>query len=215
VGKYFHPVIATLFLLALSALANASNPEDLGHELGSFRNTMYWVAQESEYGSQPATDPVLDLEGNVLARVSSGFKKSLLLEGTGKLLDGRVLNYAGKKDGSSRFHFTVHPWGRGVGDCALVPFHTVAVDPARIPLGSTVEIAETRGMKFPDGTLHDGLWRAEDIGGAIVGDRIDLFIADKSHRKVLADAGITHLKALTVSLISPTPVDSCHDKTPR
>jgi 3D (Asp-Asp-Asp) domain-containing protein len=182
---------------------------------GKFRNTLYWVTQESEFAGLPLDAEILDMNDQLVARVASAFRKALKLEGTGKLLDGRVVNYAGLKDGISRFHVTSHPWGHGVGDCALIPFHTVAVDPRLIPLGSVVEILETRGMWLPDGTRHDGLWRAEDIGGAIQGDRIDLFIAEKGNSKWIAQAGITHLKALTVKIVSPPTPNSCHDRLPR
>ncbi|QSO49627.1 3D domain-containing protein [Alicyclobacillus mengziensis] len=44
---------------------------------------------------------------------------------------------------------------------------TIAVDPNVIPLGSIVEV------KFPDGTDH--MYKAEDVGGAIKGNRIDIY----------------------------------------
>lgn len=47
---------------------------------------------------------------------------------------------------------------------------TIAVDPRVIPYGSTVTIY------FPDGTVHT--YTAEDCGGAIKENRIDVFFAD-------------------------------------
>lgn len=44
---------------------------------------------------------------------------------------------------------------------------TIAVDPKVIPLGSIVEV------KFSNGTSH--LYKAEDVGGAIKGNRIDIY----------------------------------------
>lgn len=44
---------------------------------------------------------------------------------------------------------------------------TIAVDPRRIPLGSRVCIAELKGCRI-----------AEDVGGAIQGDRIDLYMEE-------------------------------------
>lgn len=55
------------------------------------------------------------------------------------------------------------------------PYVTVAVDPDVIPLGSTVIV------DYGDGELH--YCRAEDIGGAIQGDRIDLCVT--SHQEAL------------------------------
>jgi 3D (Asp-Asp-Asp) domain-containing protein/cell division protein FtsL len=48
--------------------------------------------------------------------------------------------------------------------------HTVAVDPNVIPLGSVVEI------RFRDGTTHT--YVAEDTGGAVRGQHIDIFNSD-------------------------------------
>lgn len=48
----------------------------------------------------------------------------------------------------------------------------VAVDPRVIPLGSAVEI------RLADGTIIEGT--AQDIGGAIKGNRIDVLMATKS-----------------------------------
>lgn len=179
----------------------------------NFRNTYYYSVQESDYAKYAVDNSIYDLDGNVLARVSTAFRKHLLIEGTGKLLDGRVINYAGFIDKETRFHVTHHPYGHGVGDCPLEPFHTVAVDPKKIPLGSVVLIKETVGMQLPDGRTHDGLWKAEDIGGAIKQDRVDLYVGDGDQGHVLEKAGIEHLAPLDIQIkIEPTS-PSCLDRT--
>jgi 3D (Asp-Asp-Asp) domain-containing protein len=73
-----------------------------------------------------------------------------------------------------------HTGARGVGardslGCRLLPMRTVAVDPKVFPRHSVLFIKETVGLKLPDGSLHDGYWFASDVGGAIKGQRIDLF----------------------------------------
>lgn len=45
---------------------------------------------------------------------------------------------------------------------------TIATDPNTIPLGSTIEV------KFANGTTH--VYRSEDVGGAIQGAHIDIFM---------------------------------------
>lgn len=51
--------------------------------------------------------------------------------------------------------------------------HTIAVDPNVIPLGSIVYIES-------DSPLVGGFYVAEDIGSAIRGNRIDIFMSDKN-----------------------------------
>jgi 3D (Asp-Asp-Asp) domain-containing protein len=58
--------------------------------------------------------------------------------------------------------------------------HTIAVDPAVIPLGSEVYL---EGL---------GIFTAEDVGGAIQGRRIDLFMNE--HRQAL-QFGVKSIKA--------------------
>lgn len=64
----------------------------------------------------------------------------------------------------------------------------IAVDPSVIPLGSRVFI------QYPDG--HGEYARAEDTGGAIKGNRIDIAKATRNEAK---DFGIQHVKVFVVS----------------
>jgi 3D (Asp-Asp-Asp) domain-containing protein len=177
--------------------------------LGKFRNTYYYVSLEHEYPDSPASTPILTLADEILAQVSQPFKSALDIEGTGKLKDDRVVNFAGRKDGQSRYKISKYPFGEGVGNCELIPFHTIAVDPKRIPLGTVVQIDETIGMPLPDGTTHNGLWRAEDVGSAIQKDRVDLFIGTRTQADTLTRQGITHLKPLTIRTVLPPDSSSC------
>ncbi|MCM2322128.1 MAG: 3D domain-containing protein [Oligoflexia bacterium] len=198
---------ATLISISAWSQLETQNPAET--ILGTFRNTYYYIAYESDYRNAKVDTTILDMQDRILAQVSTPFKKSLAMEGTGKLLDGRVVNFAGRKNGETRYRFTQSPYGDGIGVCQLMPFRTIAVDPSRIPLGSLVRIDETVGMVLPDGTVHDGLWRAEDIGSAIKGDRIDIFIGTKGDSPVLARQGITHLRPLTLRMVEPPGAQSC------
>ncbi|OFZ71437.1 MAG: hypothetical protein A3K03_09175 [Bdellovibrionales bacterium RIFOXYD1_FULL_44_7] len=186
-----------------------SSPQVDYDVLGKFRNTYYYSALESEYQELAIDDEILDMQDRVLAKVSRKFRRAVDIEGTGKLIDGRVINYAGVKNKRIRYRVTENIYGDGVGSCALVPFHTVAVDRTKIALGSVVYIDETYNMLLPDGTRHNGLWKAEDVGGAIKRDRIDLFVGEGDQGEVLEAAGIGHLEALTVRLVSPPSQDTC------
>lgn len=59
--------------------------------------------------------------------------------------------------------------------CRPVPMRTLATDPRVIPRRTKLFIRETVGMRMADGSLHDGYWYASDTGGAIRGERVDLY----------------------------------------
>ena len=59
--------------------------------------------------------------------------------------------------------------------CRPVAMRTVAVDPRVIPRRTRLFIRETVGMRLADGSVHDGYWYASDTGGAIKGQRVDLY----------------------------------------
>jgi len=73
-----------------------------------------------------------------------------------------------------------HAGAKGVGaldslGCKVVAMRTAAVDKTLIPRRSVLFIKETVGLKMPNGQAHDGYWYASDVGGAIKGERIDLY----------------------------------------
>lgn len=59
--------------------------------------------------------------------------------------------------------------------CRPIPMRTVAIDPRVVPRRTRLFIRETVGMRLADGTVHDGYWYASDTGGAIKGNKIDLY----------------------------------------
>jgi 3D (Asp-Asp-Asp) domain-containing protein len=155
-----------------------------GELLGSYRLTYYWVTSEEDHPGAPDTD-LYDDSCDQLATVSSEFFDSLRLEGTGRLLDGRVLNYWGACPcATSPCFFEVdadHPWGVGSMNRALVPFRSIAVDRDLIAIGAPIYVAELDGIDMPgDATAgaftHDGCVTADDTGGGINGAHIDLFV---------------------------------------
>lgn len=86
-------------------------------------------------------------------------------------------------DGDARWSASARLYHAGGGGatgndslgCRPVAMRTVAVDPRYIPRRSVLFIRETVGMRLADGTLHDGYWYASDTGGAIRGQKIDLY----------------------------------------
>jgi 3D (Asp-Asp-Asp) domain-containing protein len=93
-----------------------------------------------------------------------------------------------------------HAGARGVGaldslGCKVVAMRTVAIDAKLIPKRSVLFIRETVGLKMPDGTAHDGYWYASDVGGAIKGQRIDLYTGAGS--RSMSPAKTLNLASLT------------------
>ena len=46
--------------------------------------------------------------------------------------------------------------------------------------GQIIYIPEADGVLLPDGNTHDGRFRCDDVGGAITGNHIDVFIGRAS-----------------------------------
>lgn len=59
--------------------------------------------------------------------------------------------------------------------CRPVAMRTVATDPRVIPRRTRLFIRETVGLRMADGSTHDGYWYASDTGGAIKGNKVDLY----------------------------------------
>lgn len=94
-----------------------------------------------------------------------------------KMLSEKVRQFQGKYKGemvviataycNSPICINVSKWNDGITATGTVAgMQTIAVDPKTIPLGSIVYI---EGM---------GWYKAEDTGGAIKGNRIDIFMGD-------------------------------------
>jgi len=164
-----------------------------GTSKGSVTLTYYWVASQADYSG--ANDTVLcDKKGGALATVPLAFAKALALEGTGRLLDGRLLNVAGScscSSGMSTCYMVLdpakYPWGLGVAGRALQPFRSIAVDRTYIPIGSRVYVPSFEGLTMPSsyGFVHDGCLSADDVGGHIIGAHIDWFVAEKANYRAL------------------------------
>lgn len=178
----------TVFLLAifstLSACAslfpgNTDEPETFIMKL-----TYYWTVspEDPDVDMMTPTVNVLDCGGNVIAEAPQSLVDKISLEGSGFLPepDGRLINLGDSP--STHFCFMVvdtteAPWGLDSQGNALVPFYSVAVDPAVIPLGSRVYIAAFDGLDLPNGEVHDGYFLATDTSHSFDGLHIDVFAA--------------------------------------
>jgi 3D (Asp-Asp-Asp) domain-containing protein len=153
-----------------------------------FRNTYYDFPAE---GSGKKGAKVFDAACAPIADVTQEFHDKVCLQGSGRLSTGETISFAkrdcecaavcpksGQKICFEKLDPKQFPSGRGSLGTPIVPLRTVAVDPAVVPLGSSVFIPEYEGMPRPDGSKHDGCFVAEDRGSKVVGKHIDVFTGD-------------------------------------
>jgi 3D (Asp-Asp-Asp) domain-containing protein len=172
-----------------------------GALLGTVWNTYYYLAEESLYPSTGDEALLYDATCQPVARVSAAFSDALCVEGSGRLADGTVLSFArtcscGRRcptGGTVCYEQLSHvdyPWGRGSGGRPLIPLRSLAVDRSLLALGSTVYLAEWDGFEVPGigslgGFVHDGCFRADDVGGWVENNHIDLFSGTRAMRSAL------------------------------
>lgn len=159
--------------------------------LGTMWNTYYFLANEADHEG-PQDVPIYNSDCEQMALVRAGFHDSVCIEGSGILLDGRVINYDSTCTGSCpearrcrsesyRICYAFldpdrYPWGMGARSVALEPDRSIAVDPDFVPLGTVIYFEELDGVVPPGSTEpHDGCLRADDVGGAIDGNHFDFF----------------------------------------
>lgn len=109
------------------------------------------------------------------------------IEGT-VIIDGQTYNYAGTKSPAQakcpmhrpsekvRWVKSKFAFGAGNKSNALIPFKSIACDQSIFKFGQKFFIPEAKGVKLPDGTSHNGIFECGDVGGAIKGNHIDVFI---------------------------------------
>lgn len=159
--------------------------EDLGFAL-----RFYWLAMQDRHVDTFEEIDIYTRDGDFLGSFTEEFLRSLRLEGSGLLSDGRIINYHGRcRYGVGTCYQVLdnetHPFGRGAGHRALIPFRSVAVDPRLIPIGETLYVPEFDGMLLPDGSIHDGCVRADDTGGGIKKRKMDFFVVSYDNFRFL------------------------------
>jgi 3D (Asp-Asp-Asp) domain-containing protein len=182
--------------LQINATPSQARPIDLWA-------TYYLVHQAP---SIPNGKPLLDRDGHLLGPLLSDQDWChAAMEGTVQVNDGRgyltTYNFAARGEtlqvdcapyfpsmssdivaavSRSRFLVSTAPYGYGTETIPLVPYRTIAVDRSQIPIGSVIFIPDARGktVTLPTGdrVVHDGFFYAADVGGAIQGSHIDVFL---------------------------------------
>jgi 3D (Asp-Asp-Asp) domain-containing protein len=207
-------VIAAVVLAAACRDPKPRRPEP-GPALGTFKRTNYWITCQDEYPGAADT-AIYDAACAVIATVPATFAASLDQQGTGKLSDGRVINYKDTCTCPRSPCFAEvgpdHPWGVGVENRPLQPYRSVAVDKAVIAYGTALWLPDLEGVTMPGdppwgGFVHDGCVLAADTGAAIVGLHVDWFVGLRSSYQLLdqrlAETAVLH----TGGTRCPDPAD--------
>ena len=138
---------------------------------------LFWAIAFPAMGGEPvsyatavAADPVVvstassDEGSDSSERALSAEQQALMAEGA---------------DWSARANLYHAGGGGATGNdslgCRPIAMRTVATDPRYIPRRTRLFIRETVGLRMADGSIHDGYWYASDTGGAIKGQKIDLY----------------------------------------
>ena len=158
-----------------------------------FALRFYWLAMEERFDVVDLHVPIYTRDGFFIGSYPERFVRALLMEGSGLLADGRVINYHGRcRYGVGTCYEPLdereYPYGRGAGRRPLVPFKSVAVDPRLVPIGEPLYIPEFDGLVMPDGHVHDGCVRADDTGGNIKKRKMDFFVVSYGNFRYLLDA---------------------------
>lgn len=192
-------------------------PGDTGQAFGRLWITYYWLVEQRDYPGD--LDTVLfDSSCEPIATSSAAFSDELCIEGSGRLNDGRVVNYAstcacGREcpNGGRVCYEEVppesFPWGKGSRSNPLIPLRSIATDPSLLPFGTHVYIKEFDGAAIPahgelGGFIHDGCFRADDVGTAIEGTHIDIFAGSEPIWQAIEGIVKTH-DDVTISLDAP------------
>lgn len=164
-------------------------------QLGTMWNTYYILADETDHEG-PHDVPIYDSSCQEMARVRADFHDDLCIEGSGILIDRRIVNFAtrctdtceaarrcGRRSYRICYQFldsTIYPFAMGARQVALMPDLSIAVDRDFVPLGSVLYLEELDGVVPPGATApHDGCLRADDVGGAIEGNHFDFFVGSR------------------------------------
>jgi 3D (Asp-Asp-Asp) domain-containing protein len=175
-------------------------PAPEGTPIGTLWNTYYYLSVESEF-SGPDDTTLYDSSCDPVAQVPAAFSDAACIEGSGRLTDGTVVNYASTCScgrpcptggtvcwaavDAARF-----PWGQGARSNPLVPLRSLAVDRDFIALGTSLYLPAWDGYAVPrvgdvGGFTHDGCFEAADVGGAIDGNHVDIFSGTAQMRQTL------------------------------
>lgn len=170
-------------------------PPDLPNAryLGKFKTTFYWVVEEGDYPS--GGNALYDTEGRLVGRFSRRFIRDFKIEAAARLNDGRCISYL---KGANRV--VVSDSFMGYGGYKLSELKSIAVDPRIIPLGARVYIPQAEKVVV-NGKRLSGILHAHDIGSAVKGKHIDLFVGSRNNIDAFKSAGMRSLGSVDIYIL--------------
>lgn len=165
-----------------------------GRYLGRFKVTYYWAVEETEYPTSRSS-PIYLADGQLLGRFSSAFVRAFRVEAAACLKDGRRISYLKQANRA-----TVVDQFLGYGGHTLTELRSIAVDPRLIPLGSVVYIPQAENVSV-DGQTLGGVFYAHDVGSAIKGKHIDIFVGQKKNMDAFTSAGMRSASGVDVYIL--------------
>ena len=184
--------------------------------LSSLQPTTYYIAQESKtscagkYGGVKykgsERTKLREMDGTFIATVCTRFYKVLSMEGSA-IMNSRgrgkfAINYSGRLKNEIRFHALDRcRYGEGVKkDLCLLPYHSLAADLNAHKIGDIIYIPLAKGLRLPDGSLHDGFFIVRDTGGAFKGAgarRVDMFTGtEPDNNNIFINAGFDRARPM-------------------
>lgn len=162
--------------------------------LGRFKTTYYWIVDERDYPESNAV-PLYDQQGRLVGRFSQAFVNDFKREAAARLRDGRCISYLKKAD-----RVLVDSQFAGFNGHKLVELKSIAVDPRVIPIGAMVYIPQATNVVV-NGKRLSGIFRAHDIGSAIQGKHVDIFVGPKENMAAFISAGMLSAGSVDVYLL--------------
>lgn len=221
---------AGLLVLSQTLFAQDISKYDL-QKIPDIRPTNYYIPNEAttsckgKYGGVNykgnETLRLTTPEGKYIATVCKRFSRVLLMEGSGILKSrgaGPIsVNYAGVVKDQARYSVLNRcKYGHGVDpDLCLLPYHTIAADNKVHKIGSILYIPKAKGIRLPNGSIHNGMFIVRDTGGAFEGvgsKRIDLFVGTAfDYDNVFQKAGLVKSNSFPAYRVKGVSADRVKD----
>lgn len=154
--------------------------------------TYYWISSEDDF-PQGSDKMLKNCNGGTIATISKEFWNSLHTECSGRLSTGEYVN-----GGDSYCNcFIKVPGPIGPKGNRLRPYTSIAAND--IPYGSKVFIQQLQNLTLPNGKIHNGCLRVDDVGWSFGDNRIDFYVLQKSNYEQLSSQINNHVDIIVNS----------------